>query len=97
MMNYKEKVIELYQNRLIDDYDKYIDYVDELNNGIITYRESILKDHQNLDIEYELYDYGSFCESFLGYIEKADYEKVDTSLIASILNNMVMDKVKIKV
>jgi hypothetical protein len=96
-MNYKEKVIELYQNRLIDDYDKYIEYVDELNNGIIAYRESILRDHKNLDIEYELYDYGSFCNSFLEYIEKSTYDKVDTSLIASILNNMVIDKVKIKV
>lgn len=96
-MGYKEKVIELYQNRLIDDYDKYIGYVEELNNGIITYRESILKDHKNISVEYDLYDYGSFCDSFLGYIEKTDYDVVNTSLIAAILNNMVIDKVKVKV
>lgn len=96
-MGYKEKVIELYQNRLIDDYDKYIGYVEELNNGIITYRESILKDHKNISVEYDLYDYGSFCNSFLGYIEKTDYDVVNTSLIAAILNNMVIDKVKVKV
>ena len=97
MGTYKEKVIELYQNRLVDDYEMYIQYVEELNNGIIAYRENILKDHKNLDIEYELYDYGSFCEAFLGYIEKTEYNIVHPTLISHILNSMVIDKVKIKV
>lgn len=93
-MNYKEKVIEIYVNGFIDNYEQNLENMQEVNNGIVAFYHKIIDD--NYEAEFDLYDYPEYCERFIYHIQKKEFNTIDTRLVLEVLNNMVMDKVKVK-
>ena len=90
-MNYIDEILNNYDTSFVNDYDKWKDIIDNINNYIPVYLESIKVKNKNIDE----FTYNEFCIIFRKEIQNylSDRENLSPEGVHDVLDIIVRNRI----